>query len=156
MRELISGPILFIGFLLTAAVQDFQRKKVKLWVYAFFGVLALVLDGYLWIMPDYHFLWINHLGSCCLGVCLILAGRFLEGEIGIGDGLFFLISGLMLDFFQNLTVLCTGVVLCGLYGMVLFVWNQIYWKKDVRKLTIPFLPFAVIPGLWITAMELWG
>ena len=30
MRELISGPILFIGFLLTAAVQDFQRKKVKL------------------------------------------------------------------------------------------------------------------------------
>ena len=56
MRELISGPILFIGFLLTAAVQDFQRKKVKLWVYAFFGVLALVLDGYLWIMPDYNFL----------------------------------------------------------------------------------------------------
>ena len=80
----------------------------------------------------------------------------MEEEIGIGDGLFFLISGLMLDFFQNLTVLCMGVVLCGLYGMVLFVWNQIYWKKDVRKLTIPFFFFFLIPGIWITAMELWG
>ncbi len=147
--------IVFAVFLLTAAAQDFKRQQVKLWVYILFGLLALIWDGYLWRTADVGFSWNRHLASCSIGICLYLAGRLLEGGIGAGDGLFFLISGLMLDFSENLAVMCMGVMLCGLYGMVLFVWNQIYWKKNVRKLSIPFLPFAAIPGIWMAGMELW-
>lgn len=148
--------LLFTAFLLTAAIQDLRCQQVKIWVFVLFGILALALDGALWLTNGLEFLWIDHLKSCCLGLCVLMLSKIFEGGIGLGDGLFFLISGLMLDFEANLFVMCMGVMICGIYGLALYVWNFIFQKRDIRKRTIPFLPFAVVPGVWTIVMGIYG
>lgn len=145
--------LVFLGFTVTAALQDLSKKEVRLWVFVLFGGLAIMLNGYLWMASKEDFIWIKHLWSCCLGIGLLLLGKGIGGGIGAGDGLFFLVSGLLLDFGENLWILCGGIFLGGIYGLAIFGWNRIYGKKDMRKETIPFLPFVAIPGIWMAAMK---
>lgn len=146
----------FLGFMLTAAIQDFRKKEVDLWVFVLFGAAAFLLNVYLWITAETKFLWQEHLLSCGLGAGLLLTGKLSQDGIGAGDGLFFLTSGLMLRFWENLTILCSGIFLGGMYGLAVFGWNQIYGKKNVRKMTIPFLPFVAIPGIWMAVLNCKG
>ena len=48
---------IFLAFLLVAAIQDLYRKKVKVWVFVVFGILALGLNGYLWIVQKEDSMW---------------------------------------------------------------------------------------------------
>lgn len=139
----------FMGFLLVAAGQDLYRKGIKVWVFVLFGIIALAADGYLWSQAGGEFCWRSHLWSCGVGAGLLLLGKICGGSIGAGDGCFFLISGLLLEFWENLMVLCIGVILCGSYGLCLFVWKKIRTGENIGKQTVPFLPFAVIPGVWM-------
>lgn len=140
---------IFLMFLLIAASQDLCKKRIKVWVFAIFGAIALAADLYLWSRAGKGFLWQSHLWSCGVGMCLLLLGRICGGSIGEGDGAFFLVSGLMLEFWQNLTVFCMGVMLCGFYSLCLFVWSRIRTGRNAGKRTVPFLPFAVLPGVWV-------
>lgn len=140
---------IFLAFLLVAAIQDLCRKKVKVWVFAVFGILALGVNMYLWIVQK-EFMWKSHVLSVCLGAGLLILGKLCEGNIGMGDGFFFAVSGLMLEFWENLSLLCIGVMLCGSYGLAVVVWNQIRTGEKAGKRTVPFLPFVAIPGILLT------
>lgn len=142
---------IFLVFLLVVAIQDLHRKKVKVWVFVVFGILALGLNGYLWIVQKEDSMW-NHVLSASLGAGLLALGRFCEGNIGTGDGWFFAVSGLMLEFWENLSLLCMGVMLCGSYGLAVLVWNQIRTGERAGNKTVPFLPFVAVPGI-LMAME---
>lgn len=140
---------IFLGFLLTAAGQDLCKKRVKVWVFVLFAAMALAADMYLWSQADGGFLWQEHLLSCGVGAGLLLLGKACGGGIGEGDGIFFLVSGLMLEFWENFAVLCIGVVLCGFYSLCLFVWCRGWAGRNTGKRTVPFLPFVVLPGVWV-------
>ncbi|MCI8659751.1 MAG: pilus assembly protein CpaA [Lachnospiraceae bacterium] len=144
---------LFLAFLLVSAMQDLHCKKVKVWVFALFGILALGINGYLWIVLGSDFMWKSHVQSVCLGVALLLFGRICEGSIGMGDGYFFVVSGLMMSFWENFFMLCMGIILCGIYGLALFTWNWIHKGTNIGKITVPFLPFAAIPGILLTIAQ---
>ena len=146
----------FSGFMLTAAIQDFRKKEVELWVFALFGAAAFLMNVYVWIAAETAPLWQEHLLSCSLGAGMLLLGKLSQGGIGAGDGLFFLTSGLMLRFWENLTILCAGVFLGGMYGLAVFGWNQMYGKQNVCKMTIPFLPFAAVTGIWMVVLSYKG
>lgn len=141
---------LFLIFLLDAARQDLWGKQVKVWTFVIFAAAASALDGYRWIQPGSGFSWWKCLAGCLPGVGMLALGKLWGGEIGAGDGLFFLVSGLMLEPEENLAVLCGGVFLCGMWSMAVFCGNL--WKGNRRagKATLPFLPFAAVPGIWIS------
>ncbi|MCI9534669.1 MAG: pilus assembly protein CpaA [Lachnospiraceae bacterium] len=147
---------IFSGFMLTAAVKDLHKKEVELWVFALFGAAAFLMNVYLGVVTKADLLWQEQLMSCSLGAGLLLMGRFSRGGIGAGDGLFFLTSGLMLRFWENLTILCVGILLGGMYALTVFGWNQMYGRRNVRNETIPFLPFAAIPGIWLAVLNMKG
>lgn len=164
--------ILFV-FLAAAAWQDFRKKAVQRWVYGLFGAAAMVwnlaelwmvlkaagVDGEAVFPGGYHdvFAWLTGRVSGCLpGLGLLAAGRMSRGCIGVGDGWFFLVSGLLLSPAQNWGLLCSGVMLCGLYALGLLVYGQVRGELGFGKRTIPFLPFVALAeagallSQWIT------
>ena len=60
--------LLFLGYLLAAAIQDFREKQVKIWVFVLFGFLGLITAGK-------NLGWQEHLKSSCLGLGLLGLGK---------------------------------------------------------------------------------
>ncbi|MCD8083844.1 MAG: prepilin peptidase [Clostridiales bacterium] len=140
--------IVFVCFLLAASGQDLCKKCVDIRIYQIFALLSvlLALGRQLMLGETYHVL--EHVTGMSLGVGLLGLGM-LSGGIGSGDGYFFLVSGMMLGFRENLTLLCAGILLCGLFCMGYLIWGLVRKGINVRKCSVPFLPFVVIPGLWM-------
>ena len=138
--------LLFLGYLLAAAIQDFREKQVKIWVFVLFGFLGLITAGK-------NLGWQEHLKSSCLGLGLLGLGKVSRWEIGAGDGLFFLISGYLLSFWENMMMRCGGVMLCGLYAMIRFVWHRMHRGNRIGKENVPFLPFVAVWGVCVTAVQ---
>lgn len=140
---------MFLLFLLIAAVQDIKRKSVEVRVYAVFGTLAILTIGYQWAAKGQAVDWSSLFCSLCLGFGLLGCGMLWRDAVGLGDGCFFLVSGLMLGFWENLALLCYGMLLCSIYCLGLLVWKQVRYRQNVRKCTVPFLPFLVPVGIWM-------
>lgn len=140
---------IFLLFLLIVAGQDLRKKRVEVWIFIVFGVGALLILAYQWGTAGQPVPWGNRFSSMCLGFGLLGCSILWQDAIGLGDGCFFLVSGLMLGFWENLALLCYGLLLCSVYCLGLFVWNQVRYHKNVKNCTVPFLPFLVPVGIWI-------
>ena len=138
---------IFSGFMLTAAVKDLHKKEVELWVFALFGAAAFLMNVYLGVVTKADLLWQEQLMSCSLGAGLLLMGRFSRGGIGAGDGLFFLTSGLMLRFWENLTILCVGILLGG--GIVTLGGSLLGVKAIVKPgVVVLAVGFSAMVGIF--------
>ena len=73
------------------------------------------------------------------GVFLIVTGFITGWQIGPGDGVVFVITGMMLGLFMNLILLLGALALAGVGGGVYMLW-----KKKGRHMEIPFLPFVFV------------
>lgn len=140
---------IFLLFLLVAAGRDLKKKSVEIWIYIIFGIWALLDMGYRWVVMGQQIDCGNLFSSLCLGFGLLGCGILWRDAVGLGDGCFFLVSGLLLGFWENLALLCYGMLLCSLYCLGYLIWNQVYYRRNVRKDTVPFLPFLVPVGIWI-------
>ena len=142
---------MFGMFLAVAAGQDLRKKQVDIWIYVLFGSLALAAAAGRQMWGNAGYQWMEHVGGICLGLLLSGIGVISRGSIGIGDGCFFLVSGLMLKFRQSMLLLCYGILFCGLYCLIYLVWLRFHSTgiATVRKHIVPFLPFLVPPGIWL-------
>ncbi len=122
-------------FLLAAAWQDFRRKEIAVWIFAVSGLAALILN-----LTERTFL--SYIYGSAVGIGLLVAGAGLKGAVGIGDGCFFVVSGLYLGLKENLRLFCTALLLSGLYGLGIYVYKRFRYGLDAGKETFPFLPFA--------------
>ncbi len=142
---------IFGVFLSVAAGQDLRKKKVDVWVYLVFGSFALSSWFYEFLsVPESKRIWEIFL-KLCPGMMLLGISSISRGGIGIGDGCFFLISGLLLSVRNNLVLLCWGIMLCGMYSFGYLMWIRMK-RRSFRKAggeVVPFLPFLVPFGIWM-------
>lgn len=104
-----------------------------------------------------------YLSGLLPGVALLVFSWLSQG-IGTGDGCFFLVSGLLLGLADNLLLLCGAVFSSGLFGLGYYVFhcvnrcqnrnNNQKRKMGIGKTELPFLPFAVVPGIGIVVSRL--
>lgn len=147
---------IFGVFLAIAAGQDFWKKRVDIWIYMLFGGLALTYRIVSLLgnsITVYHLT--TYMGGICLGLVMAGFSVFSHGSIGIGDALFFCVSGILLKFQENVLLFCGGVFCCGLFSLVylLFLRFRAEEMKNMRKQTVPFLPFLIPTGillLWVS------
>ncbi len=144
------GSGIFGLFLLAAAWQDFWMKAVDRRVYLGFGAAAVVWNlAVLGAMlagqgPGAGAMVRTRLMSMLPGAGLLVLSRVSRGSIGVGDGWFFLVSGLLLDASRNLALLCCGVMLCGLYCLGYLVYGRFRERKKSGRQTVAFLPFVAL------------
>ncbi|MGL5435905.1 MAG: prepilin peptidase [Lachnospiraceae bacterium] len=143
---------LFLCFLLVAAGQDIRDKHVEVRVFALFGLLAVMLSVYQWTTGVWNG-WIDLVSNLCIAAGIIGAAVFWKDAIGFGDGCFFLVSGILLGFWENLALLFYGMLLCGSYCLLKLVICQLRNGQNVRNQTVPFLPFLVPVGVWLVFLN---
>ena len=134
--------MIFLCFLILAAYQDLRMKSIEsrlFWLFGFTGIGICLLEkrSLSEVMV-----------SCGIGGILLLVSRWTRGGIGEGDGWFFVVSGLYLPGRANGVLFLCGLSLCFLVSLPLAVMSVIR-RGNGRKRRLPFLPFLLLPGIWL-------
>lgn len=163
--------VIFMLFILTAAWQDCKTGRISIRLLQIFGAAGLVICLFsgsqtaveLWntgsfrILPELIWKAVRDILLGMLpGVALFLFFKS-GGEIGEGDCAFFLICGWYLGMWDACFVLAVSVFLCGIAGLVYYVMGCRMGSLAGRcrgKIRWPFLPFTVLPGVWIVVTRL--
>jgi len=140
---------LFLVFLGIAAWQDLRTRSISLEVLA--GGAAAGIITCVWKE--------RFLGEIILamipGIGLLLLSILTEGLLGVGDGWFFIVSGLFLGWQECVMLLVSGQFFCGIFGLAMMVGAQIGAAGGrIRKLRLPFLPFLLPAALWMVFMRM--
>lgn len=144
---------LYLFFLLVSAGCDLRKKRVPVWIYVVAAIVAIIWATASVLVFQQNYQVAEHLASVGVGALLLLISVISRGSIGAGDGCFFIIAGLFLKFWEVMMVLCYSTLLCGLYGLGYYVWKFIHGGGCVGKETIPFLPFVIVPSVWMGISE---
>jgi leader peptidase (prepilin peptidase)/N-methyltransferase len=151
--------LVFAAFLCACAWEDFKEKKISvLLLWAAGSVAAAWMAGYYMILLDWTdmneaYLWLIMRGTALIpGAVLLALSGITKGAIGKGDGLFFLVSGMYLGFWDNIALLFCGLLLCSFWGMGMFIWGM-FGKKKIKNIRLPFLPFLIPAAVILTAIQ---
>lgn len=134
---------IFSVFLLAAAWQDGKSRRISvrfLGLFCFVGAVICIKKGVeTWQKGEWSVWFLMPLLAAALpGVMLLFLSRITGGEVGEGDGVFFLGAALFLDW-ETCMLLFAGGLLCGsAVGVGMIVWGLIK-RKSVRGLRLPFL-----------------
>lgn len=128
--------ILFI-YLLFMAGYDLKRREIQLGISAAVAVLLAVVQIYGIFQGETT--WLNAFSGVVVGILLIGVSIVTRGEIGIGDGITFIISGMVLGIFENGVLLFISLLFTAFTGGFLFLI-----KRVGRKYTMPFVPFVFV------------
>ncbi|MCR5556110.1 MAG: prepilin peptidase [Butyrivibrio sp.] len=133
----MSFEILVLIVLLIAAVEDFFRKEISLWLPMVCGLISLicVMVQYLNANLDYA----GVLASMIPGAILLLVAFSTGQEIGYGDGLMALAMAPVLGFDRTCFVLIISMTLSSLYSILYLII-----KRGGRKSSFPFIPFLAV------------
>ena len=134
--------LVFTVMLILAACQDLKTGSIDARVLVIFGCIGM------WLNWSADVLWYERIASCGIGVVLLLLHVLTGGRIGEGDGWFFVVTGLYLDWERNFLLLLGGLGLCFLFSLPLAV-QAILQKGKGRKRELPFLPFSLPVGIWL-------
>lgn len=137
--ELISQIIFFV-FLFAAACQDGKKKSIPIWLFLVGGIAGILLSIY------QKTFGIQSLLSCLPGFFLLLLSRISDESIGMGDGFFFIVSGLFFPPFFNWKLFIYGTMLAGVLCGGSYMFHR-FRGLDIRNKTVPFLPFLI--PVWI-------
>lgn len=128
--------LLIIGFLILASWSDIKRREISTSLIIVFGIIGIVLF-FIQNRQSFYSLMCGLL----IGVLVILLSCITHGEIGIGDGLILIDTGVYLGGFMNLELLIGGLLLSALFSCLVFIF-----KKNIKQ-EIPFVPFLLISYL---------
>lgn len=81
--------------------------------------------------------WWDCLGGMSVGIVLVLISIVTNQQIGIGDGILFVLTGIGLGTIENIILLISSLCITGLTSLVLLTT-----KKIGRKTALPFIPFV--------------
>ena len=142
---MISRIILLIG-LFYLAWTDFQTKRIKgkaLFILAGVGLIIKLFS--LFCQKEQSFLEICKTeflvilpSAMLVGGVLFLAAKITREQVGIGDALVFFVTGIFLDFVQNLTLLMMTFLLVGIISLVWLVG-----KKKGKDDSVAMMPFTL-------------
>lgn len=144
-------------FMGAAAGMDLLKREIPCWLYWIFGVAGAAYRIISISAPEnggFISVLSRTAESLAVGLGLLLISRIAEGAVGEGDGWFFVVAGFYLSWKINLGLLCYGLFLCSIGGIILMLWGR--WKGvSARKMKVPFLPFVCLGCILMAAGNMW-
>lgn len=127
--------IIFMSvFLVLNTIWDIRTKKLPVILLICFGMAGIIINI---ILPEYS---IKELAfGIAIGVVLWSISYVTVGQIGNGDGLLFVVTGIFIGGMNNFVLLLWATVFCALAAGVLLLIKRVN-KKD----RIPFVPFVLL------------
>lgn len=125
-----------LGMLGWCSIEDYRKQRILVYPVLIFGIAGLLLHLYYRNLSIY-----NLLAGMAVGAGLLVFG-YLTRQVGAGDALVVMVSGIYLGFWENARLFFQGLVFCGLWCLLLLVLG----KKKGRD-EVAFVPFLLLSYL---------
>lgn len=133
----MAGYIIVFVYLIIMAVYDLKKREIHLPISA---VAALVLAArQLYLIGQGEVSAASAFLGVCVGFFLIMVSIATRGALGIGDGILFMVCGLLLGLYENSVLLFLSLLLTAFVSGVLMIVCHVG-----RKYTLPFAPFVFV------------
>ena len=119
--------------LLTCTVTDI-RKRV---IYPIL-LLPFFIAGIMWQFMSRSRGVMDIAGGVFTGIVLLITSHLTKGKIGAGDGLIFIVTGVLLGTLENIRLLTMASVLSAVCSIVLLIT-----RRCGRDTELPFAPFIL-------------
>lgn len=133
----MAGTIILFIYLFLMAVHDLKKHEIQPFISVLTAVLLMGMKIYEIYLGETT--WMAAFSGVPVGVLLIGISVVTRGEIGMGDGITFMISGIILGVFENGVLLFISLIFTALIGGLLCLI-----KCVGRKYKLPFVPFVFI------------
>lgn len=137
MKEI--STLVFLGL---NAWMDIKKKEISLMTAAVFAITGIVWSFYCGRS------WMQAVIPLVTGVAFLMLSLATRGAVGMGDAWILLALGMMLGTEEFLWTLCLGMMLAGIWALILLV---VFRKK--RHTEFPFVPF-LLAG-YVGGLALW-
>ncbi|HEX3076805.1 MAG TPA: prepilin peptidase [Lachnospiraceae bacterium] len=136
--------IFTILFLMTLAVIDMKERKIPCVVLSISFLIALLST-----VLVKHGITTEQLCGMTIGFLFILISFVTRGQLGLGDGITVVITGVVIGFWDNLLMVLYALFAAGITAIILIVF-----KRSNRKERIPFLPFLLLGYIVVLSTKL--
>ncbi len=126
--------VIVLGLLGICSLEDLRHKRLTIVYILMFGIGGVILHLFAPVCSIYSILC-----GMLLGIAMILVSLITRGNVGIGDGMLLLVTGVYLGGYGNLQLLMTGLLLSALWALGLLAF-----KKKKGKDEIAFAPFLLL------------
>lgn len=126
-------------YFLWSDVRNREIHTIAIAIYAIFALMTISLSRNVMSINKL----IDIIFSISFGLIIYMLAYFSKGGMGIADGMYFVINGLLLTLKENIFVFFSGIIIAFIIGIVIFIRNR---GKHVKDIDIPFLP-CCIPGV---------
>lgn len=124
--------LIIFAILLWNAVHDIKYKTI---IPSSLVTGSIVSVLFLLIQKDGSVFY--HISGMLAGIFLIVCSYVTKGQIGIGDGLIFCFTGILLGPGRNIYLLFIALVFCAMISSLM-----VATKRAGKKTKIPFVPFV--------------
>lgn len=125
-----------LGMLGWCSIEDYRKQRILVYPVLAFGIVGMVFHLYYRNLSIY-----NLLAGAAVGAGLFLLGT-LTGQIGAGDALVVMVSGIYLGFWDNARLFFHGLIFCGIWSLLMLIL-----RKKRGKDEIAFIPFLFLAYL---------
>lgn len=126
--------VVVLGLLGLCSLEDVKYKRLTVIYLLMFGIGGVVLHLFAPVCSIYSILW-----GMLLGIGMILLSIVTRGNVGMGDGILLVVTGVYLGGYGNLELFMIGLLLSALWSLLLLTL-----KKKGRKEEIAFVPFLLL------------
>ena len=145
--DFLAGKIIFIIFIAICAFEDYKTKSIDLKIFIVMFASQTIWYIYAYI-KNYSVNILSILIGMAIGIVIMLISKLLNGNIGIGDGYFFLATGMSIGGALNIYFLFLSLLLSAIYSLAILAVG-FYKAKNMRGKSIAFIPFSVPAAIWI-------
>lgn len=126
--------ILLGVILVVSSIKDIKRRRIS---------MSIIVPGIIILLICLPFRnnisVVNGLFGTIVGISMIGIGRLSRWQIGMGDGIILILTGIGLGFWENAFLLLYALLLIFLFSVIL-----LFLKKITKKTTLPFIPFIFL------------
>lgn len=131
--------ICLLLFLCVAAFMDVREKQISVLYVAAGSAAGVLLQIFLGTMR-----FSEAAGGCLVGAAVLLIAFLTREQIGYGDGLVLVTTGVFLGVLENIILLLASLVIAVLAGVLL-----VRLKRIKRRQRIPFIPFLLAGYIFV-------
>ena len=150
VADYIAGKI-FIGlFMAACAICDYKTKRVDIRI---LGVAACMeAFAYVWMIFEGVEIDFMCMGiGFAVGVFVLIVAGITKGQIGAGDAIFFMLTGIAMGGYRNILLLCAGMLMSVIYGLTFHIICFIKGRntKGYEFALLPILaPLGLVILIW--------
>ena len=115
---------------------DIRKQRldiVSLFIYAIAALLTIAIDRNNVSMTKL----VDIIYSIIFGLVIYFVSYFSNEGIGLADGIYFVINGLLLTLKENMILFLTGLLVAFFIGIFMFYFKS---NKSKKLMRLPFLP----------------